>query len=410
MNQSHSRRIPRHLSLAAVVVTAGLQTAHATGFRLPDQDAVATARGEAFVATADNASAVFYNPAGITQIEGQQFRVGVYGLSLGVRYRSPAGLSYDNRKDLHAVPQIFYTLTPKESRFSYGIGVYSPMGLSSEWPQDTGFRTIGTRASLTELTIHPVAAWKVAEGLSIAAGPTFNLAEVDLRQGFLTPAAGIGDEYRFKGRGWDPGFNAGILYAPAKEWQFGLTYKSAPTVRLTGSSTLTAPGLNTRVDGSSDFVMPQSVAAGVSYRPTPDWNLEVNIDWTDWSRLKTLTVQQSPLPDAVQPLHWRSSFYYEFGATRQLGGGWSVSAGYIFNENSLPDDHYLPQVGDLDRHFLSVGGGWKHSGLSIDLAYQFGYGPDRTVAGSGVNAYGQSADGHYRFLSHALLLSCGWHF
>ena len=47
--------------------------ASANGFGLPDQDAFATARGEAFVATADNPSAIYYNPAGITQLAGQQF-------------------------------------------------------------------------------------------------------------------------------------------------------------------------------------------------------------------------------------------------------------------------------------------------------------------------------------------------
>ncbi len=69
---------------ASVVAVVCPQVASATGFRLPDQDAFATARGEAFAATADNASAVYYNPAGITQIQGQQVRGGVYGLNLNV--------------------------------------------------------------------------------------------------------------------------------------------------------------------------------------------------------------------------------------------------------------------------------------------------------------------------------------
>jgi hypothetical protein len=50
----------------------------ADGFRLPDQDAFATARGEAFVATADNASAIYYNPAGISELKGWNFRAGIY--------------------------------------------------------------------------------------------------------------------------------------------------------------------------------------------------------------------------------------------------------------------------------------------------------------------------------------------
>ena len=59
----------RVLTLMISGVLAGKVSAN--GFRLPDQDAFATARGEAFVATADNPSAIYYNPAGITQIRGQ---------------------------------------------------------------------------------------------------------------------------------------------------------------------------------------------------------------------------------------------------------------------------------------------------------------------------------------------------
>src|SRR6266487_680884 len=100
----------------AIVLGSSTSTLLATGFRLPDQDAFATARGEAFVATADNASAIYYNPAGISQLKGGNFRGGIYGIYLPVSYKSPSGRSFDNGKDLQAVPQLFLTYTPDESR------------------------------------------------------------------------------------------------------------------------------------------------------------------------------------------------------------------------------------------------------------------------------------------------------
>src|SRR6187402_2768505 len=63
----------------------------AVGFRLPNQDPEAIARGNAFAATADNASAIYYNPAGITQLEGVNLRAGIYLVSGGVEYTSPTG-------------------------------------------------------------------------------------------------------------------------------------------------------------------------------------------------------------------------------------------------------------------------------------------------------------------------------
>src|SRR5258707_6670076 len=103
----------RILSTSLALLVSG-SAALALGIRLPDQDASATARGEAFAATADNPSAVYYNPAGITQLEGSNFRGGVYGLYLNPTYKSPVtGKTFDNERELHAVPQLFYTYTPK---------------------------------------------------------------------------------------------------------------------------------------------------------------------------------------------------------------------------------------------------------------------------------------------------------
>ena len=100
----------------------------------------------------------------------------------------------------------------------------------------------------------------------------------------------------------------------------------------------------------------------------------------------------------------------QLGVTRYFDNGWHVSAGYIFNQNSVPSAHYNPLVADEDRHFFSVGVGRKGKQFDFDVAYQFGYGPDRTVSGSAPSAGGQTADGTYSFISHAVSVSVGWHF
>src|ERR1700722_136710 len=105
----------------------------ANGFALPDQDAFATARGEAFVATADNPSAIYYNPAGITQLKGNNFREGIYGIYLEPSY-APLGSApnhgntYYSSDNFAAVPQIFWAYTPKDSPLSFGLGAYAPFG------------------------------------------------------------------------------------------------------------------------------------------------------------------------------------------------------------------------------------------------------------------------------------------
>src|SRR5664280_54964 len=157
--------------LAAILLGCLPFTSPATGFRLPDQDAFATARGEALVPTADNPSAIFYNPAGIAQLAGNNFRAGLYGISLEPNYTRPSGgMSFDNQDKLQAVPQMFYTYSEESLPVTFGIGLYSPYGLSVDWPQDTGFRTVATKAALTYMTVNPVIALKLSPTFSIGGG------------------------------------------------------------------------------------------------------------------------------------------------------------------------------------------------------------------------------------------------
>ena len=194
-----NRRNTMKLLIAAVLGGLPL-TLSANGFRLADQDAFATARGEAFVATADNPSAIYYNPAGITQLEGEDLRSGIYGIYLDPSYNPPGsaangGNTYHSSDNLAAVPQFFYSYTPKNLPLSFGLGVYAPYGGSISWPDDTGFRTVATQGKLTYLTLNPVVAVKLLPSLSLGGGLMVNYVNMDMEQGLLSflPAA----QYQF---------------------------------------------------------------------------------------------------------------------------------------------------------------------------------------------------------------------
>src|SRR3954454_4624881 len=86
--------------------------AWALGIRLFDHDAFATARGDAFVATADNPSAVYYNPAGITQLQGHNVRAGVYNVGVHSDFNpdAPGSRSIETKDEFIPLPGMFYAL------------------------------------------------------------------------------------------------------------------------------------------------------------------------------------------------------------------------------------------------------------------------------------------------------------
>jgi long-chain fatty acid transport protein len=197
------------------------------------------------------------------------------------------------------------------------------------------------------------------------------------------------------------------------------------TTRYQGESEVLLPPLTdppwTR-GADAEYVFPLTAVFGISFRPTPKWNLEINMDYTDWSSVDTITIHQEEQPPSRIPqtipltLQWKPSWMFELGATHYFEKGWQISAGYVFNQNSVPDDYYAPLVADLDRHFFSIGTGHRGERWTFDVAYQFGYGPPRTVTGStapsrSIQIFGnQNADGTYEWISHAVLLSVGVRF
>ena len=453
-------------ALAALLPSIG----YSLGIRLVDQDAAATARGDAFVATADNPSAIYYNPAGITQLDGLSARLGVYGIGLQVHDSPEHGDGLESKEKILYLPQVYVTYKPKVGPFTVGLGVYSPYGLELDYPDRAPFRTLAKFGQIKFLTVNPVLALQVTRTLSVAFGATLNEAQADLRRGILGPEFGGGDEFKFKGAGTTAGFNAGILWQPAEQHSFGLNYHSGVTVDFSGHSSahlsdkereaahkgnaqvaasrkqvdvieaqirsapipaglkaqliaqaeaqfaagLAAAGvppggfvedLGPEQDADAKFRFPQFVMFGYSFRPTPQWNFEADVDWTDWDVLNTVHLHQQSSADIDLPFNWRSSWIFEFGVTRKFDWkGLHASAGYAYSKNSVPNESFNPQVPDSDRHIFTAGFGQTLERVSWDLAYQLSYGPARTIDNDTL------ADGSYEFISHALTLSVGYHF
>jgi long-chain fatty acid transport protein len=372
------------------------------GSRIPNQDPAAIARGNAFAATADNPSALYYNPAGITQLEGHNLQLGslVY-LNIYVDYKSPGGAKTENDTAILPVPQLYYAYSPAESPLSYGFGVYAPFGLGVKWHNDAPFATAGLESKLSYVTLNPVVAYQIGSSLSVAIGPNINYSQAKLRQ--QATALIPGSSFTFEGDDIGFGFNAGVLWQPHAKWSFGLNYRSASTIDYEGDGTFSPePPLPAKTDSSAEFKFPQIITGGVSYRPTPDWNLEVNVDWTDWNTLNTVAIKNvGPLP-----LNWESSFFYEAGVTRFLGKGYFMSAGYFFSEASTPDDNFTPIVPDTDLHIGSFGVGRKGERWDWAMAVQVIGGGYRKVTGN-VNP---TVDGSYKIFTPTISGSISYRF
>lgn len=390
---------------SALIVLAALGcwplSSFGLGSRIPNQDAAAIGRGNAFVATADNPSAIYYNPAGITQQEGHNLLFGsLFYLNIYADYRSPDGEELENDTKILPVPELHYVFAPKEIPVAFGLGIYSPFGLGMEWPDDAPFRSGGLKAELMYATINPVVAFKPLPTLSLAIGPTFNYSDAELVQGQPLP----GYRLKFHGDDWAYGFNAGVMWQPHRKWSFGAKYFAATEMNYEGKASFSpsAPFLPPATDTTTHLQFPQIVSGGVSFRPTTNWNFEVAIDWSDWNQVDSAKI------DGVGqlPLHWESSFFYHFGVTRYVGKGFYLSAGYFFSEASTPEKQYTPLVPDTDLHVGSLGVIYKTGKWSCALAGQLIGGDWREID----NANNATVNGEYKLFTPTVSFNVGYHF
>lgn len=415
--------------LLGLLVLTGGPPARGDGFRLLTQDAFAAGRGEAFAATADNPSAIYYNPAGLAWLgDGHAVRTGLYALHFEPTFRPPSGAANADRRygikvNEAFAPQFFHSYRPPGRRFAFGLGIYSPHGAAVEWPEDTGFRALAISGDLLYVRLNPVLAYQVNPCFSVAAGLMVDYADLSLLQGVTAfPAATRRTDFLFEGDGLGCSFNLGALWKPNDHWAFGATVRGATTIDFEGDAR-TNPrfGQPTDLPAEVSYEFPLTATIGLSWRPTPDWDVGLDLDYTRWRSFDEVTLSQdgfppSPVqPETRLPLEWKDSWVYKVGVTRHLPEGWHASLGYIYAGNAVPNSLYSPLVADLDRQFLTVGIGRRWNDHSLDVTYQYGFANSRRVSGSQPSSLsgftaGQDADGTYDFTSHALVVSFGTRF
>jgi long-chain fatty acid transport protein len=402
-------------ALPAIIAPSAL----ALGFRNPDQGARATAQGEAFIVQADDASAVYYNPAGLTQLEGTHLASGGMLILRDIRFSGPAGRSTMN--DPAFTPHFYAATDAGLEQWRFGLGVNVPFGNAVDWGRNGLFQRIVTETRLTVVNIAPTVAFQLNDHLSLGASLNVYHGDTSLKNRPFAPFFPA-TRFKFDGDGQAVGATAGLLWKINEQHAVGAVYRSPFRINFDGRASLANPPPFPPVmpgpsSASASIQFPQSVAVGYAWRPTERLKLEVNVDWTNWDTLNTVnlrssnpTFDASTNPDGASiPFHWKDSFFYEFGAQYRLNEHCAVRAGYIFSENSVPDSTYSPVMPDADRHVFSVGFGYdsvepllfKRGVLLVDIAYQYAVSETRNVSGS----IHPEVNGKWRSDSHSVILT-----
>lgn len=364
--------MPRINRLVAGLALAGcFNFSHAAGFALIEQNA--SGMGNAYAgaaAVAQDASTVFFNPAGMTLLPERQLVVAGHLIKPKAEFAgtvTPASLGGGNGGDaggLAFVPNAYYVHRLTQD-IHVGVGVNAPFGLKTEYEPTWMGRTQAIESEIKTINLNPSVAWKLNDAVSLGAGLSIQYAEATLSNS--ANGAGIakvqGDDY-----GW--GFNLGLLWQPSAATRIGLAYRSEIEYTLEGNVEFSvATPLNGGVTARA--TMPDSASLSLFHKLSPKWDLLADLTWTGWSDFKELRiVRNGGVTLGLTPENWDNSYRYSVGLNYHLDQNLTLRGGVAFDETPVSDAFRTARIPDEDRTWVAVGAQYRLSPNStVDVGY-----------------------------------------
>ncbi len=404
--------------------------AFAGGLSFSEHGAKATGMANAFAGQADDPSAIFYNPAGITQLPGTQLMVGASIVYLDTVFRSSTtGESTQLQDQFPIVPHFYITHRfPKwDERLSIGIGVYTPFGIVVDWPDNWQGRFDSTNAKLRVTIINPTVAFQATKKLSVAAGIRYADVAAEFEQKF-----NIGNgESKLRGHDLTAhpiGWNAGLLYRLTETTAVGLQFRSELQANLKGQADINGPGAAGLGSATgfatagfhSNIKLPPQIVGGISTKIIPRWTINADVEWQGWKTLGTLPRDfvGSTALDSVSRRLWNNSWVYRLGAEYAATDRLAVRGGYFYDETPIPDNTFDANIPNANLHGLTAGSGYTWDRATFDVAYLIGFYEKRAIDNStldpnnkgGARGLGPPAFGSYSTTSHVLTVSVTFKF
>lgn len=399
--RSQYRVVPHVLLVMSILVSTCTEETNAGGFFLPQQSTQGVGRGFAGgAAMASDASTIFTNPAGMTELEQAEADFGVQIMfpklefqnrgstaatpgTLGVPVPYP-GNDGGNPFGTTAIPNIYGAQPYMDGRLWTGLGVTVPYGLSVDYDDGWFGRYDSIETDLLTVNIAPTIAYRINNRVSVGAGIDFQYADAQLTTATPNALAPGGPSpatdglFDVEGDAWSVGFNLGILVKPSSTTRLGLHYRSGISHDLEGKTTvkgLTGPlaAANGVFDARADLDLPAIVSFGVAHELTPSLTLLGDFQWFDWSTFKELRVRfSSGQPDFVIPQNYQDSNAISIGAEYEMTPEWALRAGFHYDTTPTVDQFRTTSVPDTDNYWLAIGASYSMSEMiALDFAYAY---------------------------------------
>lgn len=375
--------------------------ATAAGFGIFEQGTKAMGMAGAFTAQADDPSALFHNAGGLAFVTERELMAGAsYIKGTEAEFQGAAPFPGPVQEEQELLGEILphaYWVQPINDTWKFGLGLYAPFGLTTEWqdPDQFSGRFLSTKAALRTVDINPTLGWQIGN-FGIGVGAVARVSDVELNRnvGANNPfTQSISDVGRLvlegdftEGFGW----NAGVLHRYNNSFSWGLSYRSKVDIEYEGDARLTqVPTGNAQFDAvlrtrlpydrdlpvETGIEFPDMASLGLAFALSPNLLLETDVNWTGWSTFDEVVIDftggaTNSLPDSTLPENWEDVYNYRAGLRWTLSSQSQLRLGYVFDETPQPEEGVSPLLPDADRNGFTIGYGYTGS-FTADFALMY---------------------------------------
>jgi len=386
MNSPYSMKL-----LPALIITLLAGNASAAGFQLLEQNA--SGLGNAYAgsaAVAENASTIFYNPAGMTQLKDREFSTGLTAVGTSFKFNdtgSSVGFLTGTSTGGDGggwgfIPNAYMSWALNKDLY-LGLGVGAPFGLKTEYENPWVGAAQSTMFDVRTYNINPSVAFRVNDKVSVGAGLNWQRLTADyLRQVAVVSAVTSVSPLALDLSGDSWGWNVGALFTVSPATKLGVSYRSKVKYDLTGDIIITGPSAALNAARSSDakasLELPDTLILSGTHQLSDKLQLLADISWTGWSSIPKLDVVRTSgalTGDIAQTLDtdFRDSTRVAVGVNYQYRGDLKLKFGLAYDQTPVKGaSTRLVSLPDNDRTWLSAGAQWaigKDAVLDVGATY-----------------------------------------
>lgn len=382
----------RSLLLFLIVLSLSISAnLYAGGFQLNEHGARALAMGGAFTAVANDPSAIYWNGAGLSYLQGTNI---VFGVSLIAPISSFRGVTPNvtkyRGKNLVFYPAHFFASHQLSDKFTVGLGFTTPFGLGTEWDENWIGKYLAVETSLQTFIVTPVIAYKPIESFSISAGFVYSFANVLItRKSPLQPIFASDAFVHLEGDDmFAYGFNAGIMFKPTKCISIGASYHSEVNYKFEGMATSTGPDQVAaslpKGDITAELTTPQNIAGGIAVDLSEKFKISADFQYVGWSSYDKLEVVFTETGVvSSSPRLYDDSYIVRLGSSYKFNDQVTFMGGVYYDKNPVSTKYLNPTLPEADRIGLSCGiEAQIFENLSVQGSYLFIRGKQITISDS----------------------------